>query len=820
MLRIAIAAGLLLALNACATPVPLPPAGNLPPPKNIVATTPLARGLGAAESKTFEAVADTVYESGRRNEFGVTIDARLAAAYAAFAKGEPELALAALEGGASEQAEARWLAAALRFEALLRVGRAADAEILADDIGAQELALTQTNVGARAMRGVARMTLGRFDEALADLGQVAATIGGWSMPISYMGPPTNVFALMLFTSAQLRAYTGIAVVHARRGDYTQARDRALAAEALYRDFYYVRTHALYGSGSVPPEAAYGRAFNLATLGLAQGQLAPNNAQAVAPLQAARRFFDTRRHVFGSAVAQAYLAQAALVGGRLHEAINFAEEGERFAATAGLPDMVWQFALGRGEAELRLGRVDRAEAAFRAAQSGIESVSGALSSDEARVRFGTGKEAVTRHLVAIDRARNDNAALFGDMERGRARAFVDLLQGVPMAQGRQADAVARIRKLDDQLRRLRLKNLAGAGQPLSPLLDERRNAIAALRQRDPELADALGVAAAELAPVQGRLSDGEVLAYAVPVAPGQPLAWLLVARDGTRIVTSDLHDGELQALLAEFAAARDDEDAKRQSELAARMSIRLRLGDWKATKALYVVPGGASYFLPWGALDVEVPVAVLPLGGWLLRETAAAAAPRSAAVAGDPDFSGKYPPLPGARREAGDVASTYRTQALLGAAATESAVRRAVASGVDVLHLATHGYFRADAPLGSGVVLAGGDAPQLLTAAHLVAAPLPARLVVLSACETGVGKAVAGDDFLGLPRSFYLGGTRAVLASLWPVDDEPTQLFMKIFHERLAADGLGGAWLAARNALKRQDMPPSAYGAFVLGGAVR
>jgi hypothetical protein len=112
----------------------------------------------------------------------------------------------------------------------------------------------------------------------------------------------------------------------------------------------------------------------------------------------------------------------------------------------------------------------------------------------------------------------------------------------------------------------------------------------------------------------------------------------------------------------------------------------------------------------------------------------------------------------------------------------------------------------------------------LTAARLFEAPLRANLVVLSACETGVGKAVAGNDYLGLTRSFYLGGARTVLNSLWRVEDKGTQAFMTRFHA-IALQGpvrgnYGAAWLGARDALKQQGYPPAVYGAFILGGAAR
>jgi len=89
------------------------------------------------------------------------------------------------------------------------------------------------------------------------------------------------------------------------------------------------------------------------------------------------------------------------------------------------------------------------------------------------------------------------------------------------------------------------------------------------------------------------------------------------------------------------------------------------------------------------------------------------------------------------------------------------VREQVGNGANILHLATHGTFDALRPLNSGVF----PTSRKLTAAVLFARSLAADLVVLSACETGLGKVVARDDYLGLSRSFYFGGVRTLLHSL-------------------------------------------------------
>jgi CHAT domain-containing protein len=109
--------------------------------------------------------------------------------------------------------------------------------------------------------------------------------------------------------------------------------------------------------------------------------------------------------------------------------------------------------------------------------------------------------------------------------------------------------------------------------------------------------------------------------------------------------------------------------------------------------------------------------------------------------------------------------------------------RAEASGCGYLHLAAHGKFRFDVPNSSFIELADGlfhphDAQTLPLA--------DCCLVALSACETGRGTTAGGDDQVGMVRAFGLAGARAVLATLWRVDDVASMVLMELFYERLAA----------------------------------
>jgi CHAT domain-containing protein len=116
---------------------------------------------------------------------------------------------------------------------------------------------------------------------------------------------------------------------------------------------------------------------------------------------------------------------------------------------------------------------------------------------------------------------------------------------------------------------------------------------------------------------------------------------------------------------------------------------------------------------------------------------------------------------------------------LGPRASSRVLRRHVGT-FDVLHLATHGVFRADNPLFSSIKLA--DA--WLTVRDLTEIARGAQLVTLSACETGVNGISAGDEVIGLTRGLLGAGCSAVVASLWMVSDESTARLMERFYASL------------------------------------
>ena len=137
-------------------------------------------------------------------------------------------------------------------------------------------------------------------------------------------------------------------------------------------------------------------------------------------------------------------------------------------------------------------------------------------------------------------------------------------------------------------------------------------------------------------------------------------------------------------------------------------------------------------------------------------------------------------------------------------------------------------------LRSGLALAGantwlkaGNLPEeaedgLLTAEDVTGLDLLAtELVVLSACETGLGQVHVGEGVFGLRRAFVLAGAKTLVMSLWKVPDEPTRELMEAFYGRLlAGQGRAEALREAQLAMKAKYPDPFYWGAFHLPGRSR
>lgn len=230
--------------------------------------------------------------------------------------------------------------------------------------------------------------------------------------------------------------------------------------------------------------------------------------------------------------------------------------------------------------------------------------------------------------------------------------------------------------------------------------------------------------------------------------------------------------------------------------------------------LYIVPDDKLNFLPFGMLVSpatgkylfeEYKIGTSPSATiFLTNSERASAKPKrgteQALVVGGPQFDrerfANLEDLPAARREAEEVATLYGAAPLLGYDATTTRVRRDLQK-VDIAHLATHAVPDEQTPLLSKLLFSanrGDDSrthhagPSFIQASEIYAMKLPRiRLVVLSACETGIERSYRGEGAIGLARPFMVAGAPLVIASLWQVESQASADLMSSFHRHRKKD---------------------------------
>lgn len=239
----------------------------------------------------------------------------------------------------------------------------------------------------------------------------------------------------------------------------------------------------------------------------------------------------------------------------------------------------------------------------------------------------------------------------------------------------------------------------------------------------------------------------------------------------------------------------------------------------------------------------------------LKSSGSTNKPESAFLMGFPTYGSKeISALPGTKVEIDNIDGILRSSGVkidkyLALEATESNLKKA--NDHDIVHVATHGFFLQDASDGynekvfginvshmeenvflrSGIMLsgAGGVSEQsgdfasedngIVTAYEILNYPLEnVEMVVLSACETGLGEIKAGEGVYGLQRSLLVAGANTLLMSLWKVDDQATQDFMTTFYQNWVT--LGDKYKAFRNtqlAMSKKYDSSYYWGAFVIMG---
>jgi tetratricopeptide (TPR) repeat protein len=682
-----------------------------------------------------------------------------------------------------------------------------------------------------------------------------------AVQLNSLGDAERLYGRAEFLYRQAGDPGGVAEAQAGRGLLFLARENYPRAQTLLETALRTQT----GSGHA--RAAALTRVTLGLVALARG----DTIAARRELTRAATDLDRLGDAVGAAAGLAERAglEAAAGFAAVAESLYRAGLGRLGARVA--PEIAWRLHAGLGMALRVRGALDDAAREQRAALAEIDRPARSLVLSERRSAYRADKWDVYAQLALTERARGFPGAAFEASERLRAREMLELL-----ARGRvttPSDTATELVEREQDLRR-RMAELTEGLTPGPPLHDVERglggevrsaageaelqrvqDAYAELlldmRERAPRHADLVVREAATWRDVSRRLGADQVLIEYL-VSDSGSLAFV-VTQDTLAVVDLGIARRDLASLvkLARGTLVPHPPSPSPQRGEGERGGAALWRGPLRRLHQYLIAPIEEAGLLPGKTRLLIVPHAelhYLPFaalvgddGRFLIQRYDIALTPSASvwlslgerrpdrSAAGVLAFAPRPDALPASRREVGAIARLAGAEVLTGAAATEAAFRRDAPTR-RVLHLATYGVLNKQNPLFSFVELApGGEQDGRLEVHEVFGLHLSADLVVLSACQTGVGSGALadvppGDDWVGLTRAFLHAGAAHVVVTLWPVDDWATAALMERFYEGYTGGtDPAGALAAAQRALIAQPVTsqPFYWAGFVaVGGADR
>lgn len=567
---------------------------------------------------------------------------------------------------------------------------------------------------------------------------------------------------------------------------------------------------------------------------------------------AAKFFDRSVLPGKAALAHLLLARIALQVGELRAAQS--ETDAAVAKISGIqaPVLAYQTHFLRGQLAQTRGDRPAAYTAYQEARKSLEALRSRLHAEELKISFVKNRLQVYEALVDLhlsgDGGDSSAAEAFSFIEAAKSRSMTEMIfqsgQSLPLGDAGQSELVRRIRDLREELNwyyhRIELEQLRPEETSPKRLQQLQEKAVShenellrTLRElpaHERENATLEGPADFSLEKLQAALpADAALVEY---YSTGDRLIAAVVTRSSIEIKPITVFSRVLHFLhllrfqLSKFRMGAAYAQRFEQPLLEATQShlealyaeliapLRPHL---QTTKHLIFVPHGALHFLPFHALkngdtylcDTHTVSYAPSATVFALCQQKPPSDMSASLIMGIPDER-----APEILDEVQSVAAILPNADLhLGDQASTEALK-VKGSRSALLHIATHGTYRHDNPMFSGIRLGDG----YLNLYDLYQMRLSARHVTLSGCATGMNFVAAGDELLGLQRGLFCAGAASLLLSLWDVHDRSTADLMQSFYKGYMQTGdMAASLQSAMKQLRQQSPHPYFWAPFVLIG---
>lgn len=538
-----------------------------------------------------------------------------------------------------------------------------------------------------------------------------------------------------------------------------------------------------------------------------------------PLQAEYYFgkADTIFSLMGSSSGQAQaklgLCRVLISKGDYRKAAFMINQVSEATANA---EIAWQLHFERGRIYEQQKELLSAFREYVSAIEIIEKIRSGLSIEEFRSAFMTDKVHVYERLILLLIENSENR-LFNDLEhppietafyyseRARSRSFLDLIGNTKISSKNVSDTVLlgnefRLRQQIGKItREIEMSRLGESGPGILEDYLETLNAeyvktLDLIKLSNREYNTLISVEPFGLTEIQDLLGDNNaILDY-----------WLGSEKSVIWVISKS----RITAKLTKYGS---EEMGKQISDCRERLKPGAEdlLGDLynkliipveqeiHSYKSLFIIPHRSLHFLPFQAL-------VDTSGIFMIEKYDISYAPSASVLKHcslkDPalniDFLGmalgnmslgNFSSLPGTNAEIRQIIQLYPGGTAKFEKETSETLFKTEADNHTILHLATHGFLDSRRPMNSYLLLPPDEKNDgQLTVSEIFDLNLNSRLVILSACETGLGMLSTGDEMIGLSRAFIYAGTPAIIVSLWPVEDATTAILMTRMHQYYSA----------------------------------
>jgi len=474
--------------------------------------------------------------------------------------------------------------------------------------------------------------------------------------------------------------------------------------------------------------------------------------------------------------------------------------------------------------------------YKKAIDSIETSRSLLESEEFRSSFFEDKRQTYAGMILAYLGDGQIEEAFNYNERARSRAFLDILGSkVQLAQG---SLLAEERALQAKISALQagmrvaeededdVPERRDPKQELEEAQTAYNDFLAKVRKENKEQASLMNVEPSTLKQVQEMLEPGvTMLEYFV--AGERVLLWV-VEKDRARFVSSPVTRKELVSKVGALRESVFQLGEKEKFRASAQELYKLLIAPALPHirgKELLIIPHDVLHYVPFQALISaqgkyliqDYPVYYLSSASLMqfTREKRRASR-ETALVMGNPSLGDAAYNLRFAEREAREIAAVYPKSVLY--LKEEATKPKAISSSpnFEMLHFAVHAEFNEEDPLSSALLLAGeGKEDGRLKVAEIFSLNLKADMVVLSACETGLGKISSGDEIIGLTRAFIYAGTPSVVTTLWKVNDRSSYELMRGFYQHLKTSKKSEALRQAQLTTMKEFPEPFYWAAYQL-----